>query len=161
MQLEHTIASKIVGVDCGLDGGIVSQIGETISSMAMPTTIVAGKRELDTDKILSAFLNTNEIVIEEQFIIASQGNKGNFTIGKNYGILLALAITAVGRENVYILHPRIWQSGYSFPRNKNKKDHILQAKRLGLDTTHDGIADAFLILQYHNKIQNVRRKRNV
>jgi hypothetical protein len=149
-----------IGVDCGLDGGIVVQVGDTITRVeVMPTLRVAGKKELNTDKILSLFLNAKEIAIEEQFIISVQGNKGNFTIGKNYGILLALAITAVGRENVYMIHPRIWQNGYSFPRNKNKRDHVALAQKMGLNTKHDGVADAFLILQYHNKIQNIKRRR--
>jgi hypothetical protein len=159
IAIETNTQTETIGVDCGLDGGIVSQTGNVLFSKAMPTIKVAGRRELDTDKILTLFLGANEIVIEEQFIIATQGNKGNFTTGKNYGILLALAITAVGRENVYIIHPNIWQSGYCFPPKKTKADHISQAKRLGLNTTHDGIADAFLLLKYHNKIQKIKRRR--
>jgi len=91
--------------------------------------------------------------------LSKQGNKGNFTIGKNYGILLALATIAVGRENVYIYHPNVWQGGYSFPPRKTKKHHIALAQTMGLNHSHDGIADAYLILKYHNKIQRIRNVR--
>jgi hypothetical protein len=158
----NSVAHETIAVDCGLNGGIARQVGDNILCEIMPTVTIAGKKELNIDKIFPLFLKAKEIVLEEQFILSKQGNKGNFTIGRNYGILLALAIVAVGRENVYTIHPRVWQGGYYFPRNKSKKNHIELAQRMGLKSNHDGIADAFLLLKYHNKIQSIkRRKRNV
>jgi hypothetical protein len=156
MKSEHILIS----VDCGLDGGIVETIGDIITkTIVMPTIMVAGRRELDINNILSLFLNADEIAIEEQFILQKQGNRGNFTIGKNYGILLALAITAVGRNKVFIYHPNTWQRGFSFPTRKTKKDHLVMTEREGLNTTHDGIADACLLGKYHRKIKKAKEKR--
>jgi hypothetical protein len=150
----------LVSVACGLTGGItiLRENGE-YSYYPMPRE---GK-ELDSKTLYTLLLEGKDIVIEEQFLIKEQTNQvANMTIGKNYGVILGLA-RVTGAE-VHIIHPRVWQRGYIFcppTRRKTKKDHIVLAHSLGMSKNIklDGIADAFLISKYFEKISRIKAKR--
>ena len=151
---------SLVSIDCGLTGGITI-LRENGEYLYYPMPREA--KELDSKTLYTLLLEAKDIVIEEQFLIKEQTNQvANMTIGKNYGVILGLARATEAK--IHIIHPNRWQNAYIFcppTRRKTKKDHIILAHSLGMpkNIKSDGIADAFLISKYFEKISRIKAKR--
>ena len=153
---------KIVGIDAGLQGGITILQGDSIETYKMPLLKIGKKKSLDTNRILELLSNSDYIALEEQFILPTQGNKSNFTIGVNYGKLIALCEVSANKSEV--VNSKVWQKFYPplirFKGNRagRKREVMKIASRLvGKTISHDGIGDSVLIAFYAKKMLELKK----
>ena len=154
---------KILGIDNGLDGGLVMLDDNLIIGRLVMPTIDApnGKgREYNIPFILDALESwkPERAVIERAQAMPGQGVTSMFSIGKGFGIMLGiLAARAIPYE---IVHPRTWQKMIlaDMSRTDTKAASVLVAQRLwpGVDwraterckKAHDGLTDAACIAEW-------------
>ena len=142
----------IVGVDCGVGGGIAfyMPIKKEVYAMPMPDTV---------DKIEKAFsfvLNNSIVYVEDvpPFVGANRPAARIFKLAKNYGVVLGVL---AGLDIDYkLVRPAVWMKAIGAGKKKeysndNKwKNHL---KDLALDYFPKSkatlkTADALLILEY-------------
>ena len=152
----------IVGVDNGLDGGLVaiSDHGLIIDKIAMPTKQVSKKREIDVREIKKwlTYLNTPFLLAIEEPLAHAKSSQAVRSMALSFGKLLGMAETCgfdVCRVSVHT-----WQKailGFR-PKGTTKKTALAKAEAIAPDenwlknkrcrTPHDGMVDAFLIARY-------------
>ena len=157
----------IVGVDNGLDGGLVAisrHTGGVISKTVMPTLHRCKKREVHTRKVYEWVMQ-----LESPFIFAieeplhhAKSSQAVRSMGISFGKLLGLAES---REwNVQCIKVRNWQQsmlGHLRAPYNTKTAALTTATWLAPDECwqkskratkpHDGMIDAFLIAHYVRK----------
>ena len=151
-----------IGIDAGKTGAITILRSGLVEFHKMPLIKnKQGETSLDVERILDIISPADYIALEQQFILPQQGNKSNFTIGFNCGILLALC--KVTGAKVYTPHPKKWQKFYpSLLRYKGnrvgrKKEVMrLASKMSNQEIKHDGIGDSCLIAFYAKKITELK-----
>ncbi|MGZ9074156.1 MAG: hypothetical protein ACXW13_00100 [Burkholderiaceae bacterium] len=170
----------VVGIDPGLDGGLVAldASGRVIRAMRTPTlkiTTASGKtRRLLNVVEIAGFLRRHadpdgKVVIEDVFSSPQMGVVGAFSFGEGKGALRGVCGT-LGLDVLWV-SPLTWKGklGLLPPRGKgmSKAEHkkalkqvaIAKAKKFfpeeaGMD--HDGVAEAGLLAAY-GLLQSSRR----
>ena len=109
----------IIGIDCGLTGGISILDGTKIPTVyKMPVKpIVVNKKKKNTYdmteivRIFSSYKNKNVLFyIEKQGVRMGEGSVSAMTIGKNYGMLLGLAYAL--EFDVIEVTPQSWKKQF-------------------------------------------------
>ena len=157
---------RIMGIDNGLDGGlVVVEDNKIVASMVAPTVNVkASKREYNGAGIVT-FLHASKpdhVFIEKAQAMPGQGVSSMFSIGLGYGmyrgILTALYIPYT------LVHPKTWQ-GLLFrdlPKGDTKAMSYIVCMRLWpqydwkaserCKKPHDGLTDAAMIAEYGRRM---------
>lgn len=154
----------IIGVDNGLSGGLAAYYDGNIEAIPMPVINVkkakGNKNEYDIPAIIDWISKWNDIrmvVIERAQAMPLQGVVSQFTIGKNFGMMLG--ILAGLKIPHQIIAPKAWQGkmfeGVSHEKGETKQASILVAQRLfpgsrftGSEKSkkaNDGMTDASLM----------------
>lgn len=156
----------VIGIDCGKSGAIAFTNGEHTKFYSMP--LKDGEIDLFELNKLTFMLPIQCIVIEEQTSFASDGRFGAFTMGINYGRLLAWAEQRCSQ--LCRVRPQVWQKWHGIAlkhdkgttnteRKKATKAAALERLRsLNPDLadqttgprggTKDGLVDAILIAMW-------------
>lgn len=155
-----------IGIDNGLDGGIVAVNGaEIISQMVTPTKALGKGRMVDLFK-LDIFLGSFEepvTVIVETAMKHSAGNLALCSTWFSFGMIRA---TLELREfRFHVITPQVWQKEF-WTRPKLAKNQKFDTKAAALNAAsqlwprhdwtkseravkaHDGLVDAALIAEY-------------
>jgi crossover junction endodeoxyribonuclease RuvC len=154
---------KILGVDPGLNGGLVLLDEVKITGRIVMPTLDApnGKgREYDLFTLIQTFESwkPDRAILERAQPMPGQGVTSMFSIGKGYGILMGI-ISAL-RIPINIVHPRTWQKLIfsNMAKQDTKAASAIVAQRLwpGVDwratakckNPHDGLTDAVCIAEW-------------
>ena len=164
--------TSYIGIDPGLDGGIVCiRDGSIMFKLAMPTIKCKHeggktKRELDREGLKSLFQllpHGTRGAIEEPISAREQSVQSTITVGKNYGILL-MALTSA-KVKLLEVTSKDWHFHYDIVPHrkgagKSTKEQAFEvcSRLYPLDRDlrksgrahkpHDGIVDALLIADY-------------
>jgi len=159
----------IVGIDNGLDGGLVglsSRTGDIIAKTPMKTLERCGKREVDTYKTYQWILGLDEspkdlfIAIEEPLRHA-RSSQAVRSMALSFGKLLGLCEIQGWRHRCVVV--RDWQRSMlgTFNKGQSKQKALKIASTIEplekwlksprAKTPHDGMVDAFLIAHYIKK----------
>lgn len=163
----------IVGIDCGLDGGIsyVDMSGKLRNVHSMPLRLA--DKEVDIRSLYGEFVKNMQFfdirfsVELCQYTPALKG-KSAFTFGKVCQVVED-AILLTGNP-VNWVRPQEWKKHFSLI-GKEKKDSVIKAielfpeyeniftykKRGGSIGIKDGLAESSLIAEYYRRISNVHR----
>ncbi len=162
----------VLGIDCGKSGAIAYYDGQRTVFYAMPLT--DGEIDIIQLNKLTFMLPLDCIVIEEQTSFASDGRFGAFTMGLNYGRLLAWAEQRCSQ--LCRVRPQVWQKSFGIALKHDKTATSAERKRAtkqaALDTlirlnpklaeqttgprggNRDGLVDAILISIWgHNELR--------
>ena len=157
-----------IGIDPGLDGGIVIKKPSGIETVIMPTTTVRksgkNKRIIDNTGLKEIFEVFKSVTcyatIEKQQAMSRQGVKQGVgamvTLGMGYGALLqVLTDFEISFE---IVHAKVWQKEFGIANGDTKAQALEVCQslfpNLNLLATrrcrkaHSGIVDAVLIMEY-------------
>ena len=156
----------IIGIDNGLDGGLVAVsecTGGVIAKTVMPTFHKAGKREVDSRKVYDWIMalnpNIEELILAvEEPLHHAKSSQAVRSMGIAFGKLIGMC------ENRGWAHCRVsvhkWQKKMlgSIPKGKTKEAAVWKAECLAPEECwqkskratkpHDGMVDAFLIARY-------------
>lgn len=156
----------IVGIDCGLDGGItfIDSEKRIIDKYVTPTVKdgsgKGNKRTYDIPKMIE-ILRMKAVtmaVLEKQIVIPKQGGVSNFSTGMGFGLWQGL-LSALGIPYI-IIAPKSWQKTVfeGLPQGDTKQTSILFAKRMNpheLFTPtaravkdHHGLTDSYCLAYY-------------
>jgi len=153
----------IIGIDNGLDGGLVAisqHTGAIISKMVMPTRYRAGKREVDTIEIYkwAVGLHTPFCIAIEEPLKHARSSQAVRSMGISFGKILGMA-ECKGWE-IMCISVHKWQKEVlgRLPMHKTKEAALAVAQEIAPDEcwqkskraskAHDGMIDAFLIARY-------------
>ena len=157
-----------IGIDPGLDGGIVTLDGTGTILAKYITPVIKGvgtKREYNLSNmkiLLQEHPNIKMVILEKQQVFPGQGTVSMFRIGLGYGMWQGL-IVGLGLPYT-LVHSKRWQKIMLADVNKNdtKQAAALVASRLypGIDfratprckDAHEGIVDALLMSVYALRI---------
>ena len=153
----------VLGIDCGKSGAIAFYDGAHTKFYSMP--LKDGEIDILELNKLTFMLPLDVIVIEEQTSFASDGRFGVFTMGLNYGRLLAWAEARCSQ--LCRVRPQVWQKSFGIALKHEKgisqTERKKATKQAALDTlirlnprladqttgprggNRDGIVDAILI----------------
>lgn len=167
----------IIGIDNGLDGGIVAvstESGAVYIKEVMPTigTKGKGRRMYDLGTILKILTNTKlgkekrHVFLERAQPMPGNGSLASFSMGYCFG-LMQMACVAL-KIPYTIIGPREWQKEMFQGINKTdtKQASALIAGRLAPDEDwrasercrrpHDGLTDAYCIAEFgRRKLNNI------
>ncbi len=155
--------AKVLGIDPGLDGGLVLLEGSCISELVVTPTMPGSsgsKREYDLPALRELFLRLkpDHVFLEKAQAMPGQGVTSMFTIGHGYGLLRGL-IVGIGVPHT-LVHPRTWQKVLfqDVAKDDTKKTAALVCGRLWpaanfkassrCKKMHEGLCDAVLIAEY-------------
>ena len=162
----------VLGIDCGKSGAIAFYDGAHTKFYSMP--LKDGEIDILELNKLTFMLPLDVIVIEEQTSFASDGRFGVFTMGLNYGRLLAWAEARCSQ--LCRVRPQVWQKSFGIALKHEKTATSAERKRAtkqaALDTlirlnpklaeqttgprggNRDGLVDAILISIWgHNELR--------
>ena len=137
----------VIGIDPGKNGGI-AVLGlklERVEYLKMPNVFDFAEFVKNwKSRILRVF-------IEKQQPFPKQGLVSTSKLMKHYGELIGVLIAS--RVNFEEVSPKRWQSIYLYPKGLSKverkrKSIELVRQLFGVDTKHDGIAEALLIAEW-------------
>lgn len=154
---------RILGIDPGLDGGMVLLDGaHVVESSTTPTQSAANGKGSDYDMVEIVRLiwewKVDHICLERAQPMPGQGVVSMFRIGLGYGMWQGMA--AALQKPLSIVHPKTWQKAIfcDMAKDNTKAASAIVAKRLWPDvdwrrTTrckgpHDGLTDAACIAEY-------------
>lgn len=160
---------KILGIDNGLDGGLViiddEHEDKILMKEIMPTIIVKkSKREYDAPMIKSLinYRNVDHAFIEKAQAMPGQGTVSMFMTGYGYGMIRGI-ISAMGIPYT-LVHPKTWQKEMfrDLPKTDTKSMSVIVCKRLWPKAdwrasercrkSHTGLCDAAMISEYGRRI---------
>ena len=153
----------IVGVDNGLDGGLVAisrHTGGIIDKTIMPTLSRLGKREVDTRRVYEWLmaLETPFLFAIEEPLHHARSSQAVRSMGISFGKLLGLAESRQWDVSCVSVHK--WQRELlgMLPKGQTKQAAFKKAVELAPDECwrkskratkpHDGMIDGFLIAHY-------------
>ena len=162
----------VLGIDCGKSGALAYYDGDRIKFWSMP--LRDGEIDIQELNKLTFMIPLECIVIEEQTSFASDGRFGAFTMGINYGRLLAWSEQRCSQ--LCRVRPQVWQKAHGIAlkhekgtsnteRKKATKQAALERLRqlnplLADQTTgprggnRDGLVDAILIAMWgHHELR--------
>jgi hypothetical protein len=154
----------IVGIDNGLDGGLVAIAqfdGSLIDRIAMPCRQQSKKREIDICKIHKwlSDLNTPFVLAIEEPLAHAKSSQAVRSMAISFGKLLGMAECKnyeVARVSVhkwqremlgFIPKGKTKQVALETAQNLEPSENWLKNKRCRVP--HDGLVDAFLIAHYY------------
>lgn len=160
---------RVVGIDPGLDGGLVAldAAGRLIETKRMPTLTMkkasGGTRRLIDVAGIAAFLRTHSpctVVIEDVYSSPQMGVVGAFSFGEGKGALRGVC-GSLGLEILWV-SPLTWKGklGLLLPRGRGSKAaHKKALKTVAIKKAqawfpgvkgmeHDGQAEAALLASY-------------
>ena len=163
---------KILGIDPGLDGGLImlNGVGDILEKRPMPVLSVKGKgkRNPDLPRIVELLqdLGPNITYLEKVSARPGNGNVSMFNFGFGFGALV-MGLTALSLPYVLVL-PQTWcKVMHQTLPAKIKADKGIKAKQRSLmvfhqmypelelrkpgqrkTTVHSGMMDALLIAEY-------------
>lgn len=152
---------KYIGIDNGLSGGIaVIEDRKILEILPMPVVAgTKGKNELDILVIQNLLWKYRGVlIIEKAQAMPKQGSVSMFNYGKNYGIIIGLAVS-VGMPTHYI-PPKTWQKEMfvGVDKTDTKAASVQVAKQfypthaflasVRSKVPHNGMTDAVLIATY-------------
>lgn len=157
---------KVLGIDNGLDGGLVLLVDSlSIVRLVTPTiTIKASKREYDIPA-LAAWLKEmrpDHAFLEKAQAMPGQGVSSMFSIGNGYGIMRGLLVALEIPHT--LVHPKTWQKVLfkDLPKSDTKAMSVVVAGRLWpqidwratprCKKAHDGLTDAACIAEYGRRV---------
>lgn len=162
----------VLGIDCGKSGALAYYDGTAVKFFPMP--LRDGEIDILELNKLTFMLPLDCIIIEEQTSFAHDGRFGAFTMGINYGRLLAWAEQRC--SSLCRVRPQVWQKSFGIALKHEKGTTVTQRKQatkaaaletlkklnplLADQTTgprggnRDGIVDAILIAIWgHNELR--------
>jgi len=162
----------VLGIDCGKSGALAFYDGHHVRFWQMP--LKDGEIDIQELSKLTFMLPLDCIIVEEQTSFASDGRYGVFTMGINYGRLLAWAEQRCSQ--LCRVRPQVWQQSHGISLKHEKGTPAAQKKAatkaaalerlkslnplLADQTTgprggnRDGIVDAILIAIWgHNELR--------
>lgn len=162
----------VLGIDCGKSGALAYYDNDRIKFFTMP--LKDGEIDIQELNKLTFMLPLECIIIEEQTSFATDGRFGAFTMGINYGRLLAWAEQRCSQ--LCRVRPQVWQKAHGIAlkhekgtsnteRKKATKQAALDRLRslnplLADQTTgprggnRDGLVDAILIAMWgHHELR--------
>lgn len=157
---------RILGIDNGLDGGlVVVDDGKILAKKVTPTvTVKASKREFNAVEIVTFIrdLKPDHIFLEKAQAMPGQGVSSMFSIGLGYGLYRGI-LTALYLPFT-LVHPKTWQ-GLMFrdlPKGDTKAMSYIVCMRLWpkedwkaserCKKPHDGLTDAAMIAGYGSRM---------
>ena len=151
----------IIGIDPGLNGGIVKiKDGIIVEKCIMPT-IGSPKKEYDILAIVNILKGANKIILEKAQPRFKDGSKQAFKTGFGFGALQGIIFT-LGIPHV-LVSPKEWQKQLfaGLPSDDTKLASLMFCQRMwpNEDWTpterskkaHDGLTDAACIAYYGEK----------
>lgn len=156
----------VVGVDNGLDGGLVAlgeYTGHVLDKIPMPTRTVGKKREINPTAVKEWLLSLNErnrklLVAVEEPLKHAKSSQAMRSMGISFGLLCATSeLSGLRTERVQV---NDWQPVLlgRVPKGQTKAYALRKATELWpyecwlasqrCTTPHDGMVDAALIAQY-------------
>lgn len=163
----------VLGIDCGKSGALAFYDGHHVRFWQMP--LKDGEIDILELNKITFMLPLDCIIVEEQTSFASDGRFGAFTMGINYGRLLAWAEHRCSQ--LCRVRPQVWQKSFGIALKHDKgtsqHDRKKATKQAALDAlvginpllaeqtfgprggSRDGIVDAILIAMWG---QNELRK---
>jgi len=162
----------VLGIDCGKSGALAFYDGHHVRFWQMP--LKDGEIDIQELNKLTFMIPLDCIVIEEQNTFASDGRYGVFTMGINYGRLLAWAEQRCSQ--LCRVRPQVWQKAHGIALKHDKGTTNTQRKQatkaaalerlkslnplLADQTTgprggnRDGLVDSILIAMWgHNELR--------
>ena len=156
----------IIGIDNGLDGGIVAvskHTGAVIEKTVMPTFHRLGKREVDSRMIYEwiTFLNTPFTIAIEEPLRHARSSQAMRSMAMSFGKILGMA--ECRQWDIKCISVHKWQKEMlgRVPKGKTKDAALTAATLLAPDECwqkskrasrpHDGMIDAYLIAHYLRK----------
>ena len=156
----------IIGIDNGLDGGLVAiskTTGSIINKTIMPTQHRAGKREVDTRKLYDWIMSLGQcaddfLVAVEEPLKHAKSSQAVRSMGISFGKIVGLCESRQWAHCCVSVHK--WQKKMigNTPKGKTKEAALWKAECLAPDECwqkskrakkpHDGMIDAFLIAHY-------------
>jgi hypothetical protein len=157
----------VVGIDNGLDGGLVALsefTGHVIAKRPMPTRQINGKREVDPHAIREWIFSLNEkpsrlLVAIEEPLKHAKSSQAIRSMGVSFGILSATS--ELGGARTCRVQVRNWQDsmlGKAVPQGKTKEHALKYANKRWpnedwlasprCSVPHDGMVDAAVIAEY-------------
>tara|TARA_R100001509_G_scaffold165629_1_gene148316 strand:- start:3713 stop:4195 length:483 start_codon:yes stop_codon:yes gene_type:complete len=153
----------IIGIDNGLDGGLVAiskHTGGIISKTVMPTMRRAGKREVNTVEVYKWMvgLHTPFCIAIEEPLKHARSSQAVRSMGISFGKILGMA--ECKGWDIMCISVHKWQKQMlgHIPKGKTKEAALDLAYELVPDECwqkskraskpHDGMVDAFLIARY-------------
>ena len=142
---------KFVGIDPGKSGGIAVITSETATVHACPRTI-EDMATLVGMCLNDVSANNVRVVIEKVWAFPTDGRRGSFSFGENYGQWQGI-LASHELDPVYVT-PKVWQSHYEIKKGLPKPVRKKLLKQLAKDKYPDTIgitlktADALLIALY-------------
>jgi hypothetical protein len=148
----------IIGIDNGLDGGIVAiskHTGDVIDKTIMPTTHRAGKREVESRKIYEWIMDLGQcaddfLVAVEEPLKHAKSSQAVRSMGISFGKIMGDCCVSVHKWQKFMLG--------NVPKGQTKQAALWKAECLAPDEcwqkskraskAHDGMIDAFLIARY-------------
>jgi len=163
------MSNIIIGIDCGLKGGITILDGKNIQIYKMPTFVEQKnksskkKNKYDLPKIVS-FLELYKdkevlIAIERQGTRPGEGAVSAFTIGEGYGSLQGLAY-AFGFD-VHIITPVTWKKHYPELETIEIMAYRQEQKDLKLDTKKQIESIEEYIKNIKDKMLKTKKKKDI
>ena len=142
---------KFIGIDPGKSGGIAVLTGKTAKVYACPRTVE------DMAILIGLCLNdvsanNIRVVIEKVWAFPTDGRRGSFSFGENYGQWQGI-LTSHEIDPIYIT-PKKWQSHYDIKKGLPKTIRKKMLKQIAMDKYPDTkkitlkTADALLIALY-------------
>lgn len=151
---------NILGVDPGLNGGLVviNADGEIVAKTVVP--IFDGKRKEYDIKSIEAFIRQNNVglaVLEKSTTRPLQSAQSTFTTGKGFGMYWA--IFHVMGIKLALVSPQVWQKAIiQSPKGESKQYAMLYCARTWpreewratprSKNPHDGLCDAACLAAY-------------
>jgi hypothetical protein len=156
----------IIGIDNGLDGGLVAiskTTGSIINKTIMPTQHRAGKREVDTRKLYDWIMSLGQcaddfLVAVEEPLKHAKSSQAVRSMGISFGKIVGLCESRQWAHCCVSVHK--WQKKMigNTPKGKTKEAALWKAECLAPDECwqkskratkpHDGMVDAVLIAHY-------------
>jgi hypothetical protein len=166
------VTTRYIGIDCGLDGAIVTIEGERIlEMMSMPTKKVGAKREIDIDVLAKLF----DSQFKRDFCFASVEDPGGHAPSAaglrsmTYSFAIIKALLVSNKIKFKTMSARTWQKQF-FSKPKGMKEKF-DTKAAALEAANeiwantnwrrtprsripfDGFVDAVLIAEYARRMQ--------
>ena len=162
---------RIVGIDNGLDGGLVLLVdGAVTQAVVMPTFSVGkGRREYDVQALVQTIrdMRPDHVFIERAQSMPKQGVSSTFNTGRGFGLVCGI-VAALGLAHT-IVGPRTWQGAMfrDLAKARTKAMAAIVCSRLwpGQDwraterctKAHTGLCDAALLGEYGRRQVEVTR----
>ena len=115
----------VLGIDCGKSGALAYYDGDRIKFWSMP--LKDGEIDIQELNKLTFMIPLECIIIEEQTSFASDGRFGAFTMGINYGRLLAWAEQRCSQ--LCRVRPQVWQKAHGIALKHEKGTSNTERKK--------------------------------